>query len=167
MIRIGIFEFKCRVSISSDCGISWQSLFYKGGYSLKTAAATYNYFYPTATQWKHETISLAAYTGEVMIRFRKICGWGNNLYIDNVSIDQSTGIGTIASNEPGIKIYPNPTTGTIYLSEPANITLTDLSGNLLLEEKNTNQLDISALPAGMYFLHFGENNNQIVKVIKE
>jgi hypothetical protein len=84
-----------------------------------------------------------------------------------VSIDQSTGIGTIASNEPGIKIYPNPTTGTIYLSEPANITLSDLSGILLLEEKNTNQLDISALPAGMYFLHFGENNNQIVKVIKE
>ena len=69
-----------------------------------------------------------------MIRFRKICGWGNNLYIDNVSIDQSTGIGTIASNEPGIKIYPNPTTGNIYLSEPANISLIDLSGKLLLEQ---------------------------------
>ena len=156
-----------RVSISSDCGISWQSLFYKGGYSLKTAAATYNYFYPTATQWKHETISLAAYTGEVLIRFRKICGWGNNLYIDNVGIDQSTGIDAVASNEPGIKIYPNPTTGTIYLSEQSNITLIDLSGKLLLEEKNTNQLDLSALPAGMYFLRVGENNNQLVKVIKE
>ena len=63
--------------------------------------------------------------------------------------------------------YPNPTTGTIYLSEPANITLTDLSGNLLLEEKNTNQLDISALPAGIYFLNVGENNLQTFKVIKE
>ena len=69
------------------------------------------------------------------------------------------------SNEP--MFYPNPTTGTIYLSEPANTSLSDLSGKLLLEEKNTNQLDISALPTGMYFLHFGENNNQIVKVIKE
>jgi hypothetical protein len=53
------------------------------------------------------------------------------------------------------------------LSESVNITLSGLSGKVLLEEKNTNQLDISTLPAGMYFLHFGENNNQIVKVIKE
>jgi Leucine-rich repeat (LRR) protein len=69
------------------------------------------------------------------------------------------------SNAP--MFYPNPTTGTIYLSEQSNITLIDLSGKLLLEEKNTNQLDLSALPAGMYFLSFGENNNQLVKVIKE
>ncbi len=63
--------------------------------------------------------------------------------------------------------YPNPTTGNIYLSEPANISLSDLSGKLLLEEKNTNQLDISSLPAGMYFLSFGENNQHTFKVIKE
>ena len=75
------------------------------------------------------------------------------------------GISDINSNAP--IFYPNPTTGNIYLSEPANITLTDLSGNLLLEEKNTNQLDISALPAGMYFLSFGENNQHTFKVIKE
>ena len=71
------------------------------------------------------------------------------------------------SNINTIDIYPIPTTGIMNLSEPANISLCDLSGKLLLEEKNTNQLDISALPAGMYFLSFGENNNQIVKVIKE
>ena len=77
-------------------------------------------------------------------------------------------IGITDNNESNALIfYPNPTTGSIYLSEPANITLTDLSGNLLLEQKNTKQLDISALPAGMYFLHFGENNQQTFKVIKE
>jgi len=75
------------------------------------------------------------------------------------------GLSDINSNAP--MFYPNPTTGNLFITEKAYITLTDLSGNLLLEEKNTNQLDISALPAGMYFLHFGENNNQIVKVIKE
>ena len=63
--------------------------------------------------------------------------------------------------------YPNPTTGNIYLSEPENIALSDFSGKLLLEEKNTKQLDISSLPAGIYFLRFGENNQQIVRVIKE
>ena len=79
---------------------------------------------------------------------------------------------TVGLNETGIKkteitIYPNPTTGSIYLSEQSNITLSDLSGKLLLEEKNTKQLDLSALPAGMYFLSFGENNLHTYKVIKE
>ena len=97
-----------------------------------------------------------------------IANWSN--YIDPTAYlsEDCSGVGiteNIESNEP--MFYPNPTTGSIYLSEPANITLSDLSGKLLLEEKNTNQLDISALPAGMYFLSFGENNNQIVKVIKE
>jgi hypothetical protein len=88
---------------------------------------------------------------------------GGAVYSENCS-----GAGILDNNENNAPIfYPNPTTGSIYLPEPANITLSDLSGKLLLEEKNTNQLDISALPAGMYFLHFVENNNQIVKVIKE
>ena len=69
------------------------------------------------------------------------------------------------SNAP--MFYPNPTSGMIYLSEQSNITLIDLSGKLLLEEKNTTQLDLSSLPAGMYFLRVGENNNQLFKVIKE
>jgi len=82
--------------------------------------------------------------------------------------ENCSAVGILDNNEStAILAYPNPTTGNIYLSEPANITLSDLSGKLLLEEKNTNQLDISALPAGMYFLHFGENNQQTFKVIKE
>jgi hypothetical protein len=98
--------------------------------------------------------------------------WSNANWANNIDATASfslncsgAGISDINSNAP--IFYPNPTTGTISFSEPANITLSDLSGKLLLEEKNTNQLDISTLPAGMYFLHFGENNNQIVKVIKE
>jgi hypothetical protein len=99
--------------------------------------------------------------------------WSNSNWANNINATASfslncSGAGISDINESkALMFYPNPTTGTIYLSEPGNITLTDLSGNLLLEQKNTNQLDISSLPAGMYFLHFGENNNQIVKVIKE
>ena len=69
------------------------------------------------------------------------------------------------SNAP--MFYPNPTTGTIYLSEMGNISLSDFSGKVLLEQKNTNQLDISALPAGFYFLYVGENLKQTYKIVKE
>ena len=94
--------------------------------------------------------------------------WANNIDSTAYFSENCSELGILDNNEStAILAYPNPTTGNIYLSEPANITLTDLSGNLLLEEKNTNQLDISALPAGIYFLNVGENNLQIVKVIKE
>ena len=98
--------------------------------------------------------------------------WSNSNwpYIDATASfsENCSAVGILDNDEStAILAYPNPTTGALYLSEPANISLSDLSGKLLLEEKNTNQLDLSALPAGMYFLHFGENNNQIVKVIKE
>ena len=82
--------------------------------------------------------------------------------------ENCSAVGILDNNETkALMFYPNPTTGTIYLSELANISLSDFSGKLLLEEENTNQLDMSALPAGMYFLHFGENNQQTFKVIKE
>jgi Leucine-rich repeat (LRR) protein len=82
--------------------------------------------------------------------------------------ENCSGVGITDNNETKAPMfYPNPTTGSIYLPEPANITLSDLSGKLLLEEKNKKQLDISALPAGMYFLSFGENNKHTFKVIKE
>ena len=98
-----------------------------------------------------------------------------NWTVQNYNIDphhyfsnNCSGAGISDINESNAPMfYPNPTTGTIYLSEQSNITLSDLSGKLLLEEKNTKQLDLSALPAGMYFLHVGENNLHTYKVIKE
>ena len=99
--------------------------------------------------------------------------WSNSNWAFDIDATASfsencSGAGISDINESkALMFYPNPTTGTIYLSEPGNITLTDLSGNLLLEQKNTNQLDISGLPAGIYFLNVGENNQQTFKVIKE
>jgi len=91
-------------------------------------------------------------------------------YIDPTASfsENCSGAGISDINESNAPMfYSNPTTGTIYLSEQSNITLIDLSGKLLLEEKNTNQLDLSSLPAGMYFLSFGEKTKQTFKVIKE
>jgi Leucine-rich repeat (LRR) protein len=93
--------------------------------------------------------------------------WANDIDATAYFSENCSGAGLSDINSNAPMFYPNPTTGTLYLSEPANISLIDLSGKLLLEEKNTNQLDLSALPAGMYFLSFGENNLHTYKVIKE
>ncbi len=97
-----------------------------------------------------------------------IANWSNNINSTAFFSENCSGVSVLDANKNGVILaYPNPTTGTIYLSAAGNITLRDLSGKLLLEQKNTNQFDISGLPAGMYFLHFGENNQQTFKVIKE
>ncbi|MEO8149643.1 MAG: serine hydrolase [Bacteroidia bacterium] len=170
-----------RILISSDCGVSWQSLFYKGGNGLKTAPTATDVFYPTSSQWKHETISLAAYTGEVLIRFRNICGYGNNLYIDDVHIDQSTGIGTIAISKAGISVYPNPAQNELNvqfagMNGNSSLKIIDITGRIVMEKTaaiTLNQyseiLDISNLQNGMYQLTITTADNKTIttKVIKQ
>jgi Secretion system C-terminal sorting domain len=67
-----------------------------------------------------------------------------------------------------LKIYPNPTKNTISIitsdySQP--MRLFSINGTLLMSKnQTTEQLDISELPTGMYFLHVGSD---VLKVIKE
>jgi len=97
-----------------------------------------------------------------------IANWSNNINSTASFSENCSGVGITDNNESNAPMfYPNPTTGNLFITEKADITLTDLSGKLLLEQKNTNQLDISGLPAGIYFLNVGENNQQTFKVIKE
>jgi hypothetical protein len=66
-----------------------------------------------------------------------------------------------------LTIYPNPTQGKLFLSAHSNIVLTDLTGKVILKKLNTNQIDISELPKGLYFLSVGDNLKKTFKVVKE
>ncbi len=77
-----------QVLVSNDCGNNWQSLFYKGGDNLGTAASTNLDFFPqTTAEWKTETFSLKEYTGDVLVRFRFYNANGNNIFLDDIVID--------------------------------------------------------------------------------
>jgi len=94
--------------------------------------------------------------------------WWNTINL-NVFFSEDCGAASISDDDQSVPIfiYPNPTTGSVYLSEQGNIALFDFSGKLLLEQKNTNQCDLSEFPAGMYFLQVGDNLKERFKVIKE
>ncbi|MBL0047945.1 MAG: T9SS type A sorting domain-containing protein [Bacteroidetes bacterium] len=73
---------------STDDGTNFTSLvLLNGGLNgiLNTGGANTNAFIPTASQWAKYQIVLP--TGTNKIRFRGISVFGNNLYIDNVSVD--------------------------------------------------------------------------------
>ncbi len=82
------------VYLSSDCGVTWNRLYTKGGTQLANAVTTQTSAYtPTVnTQWRRESISLAAYAGlpSVYVKFESRSGYGNNVYIDNINISSTT-----------------------------------------------------------------------------
>ncbi|WP_060523076.1 FG-GAP-like repeat-containing protein [Nonlabens sp. MIC269] len=67
-----------------------------------------------------------------------------------------------------LKFYPNPTNGVINIDNNSNIqeiTISDLSGINHKVELDSNQIDISHLSSGIYFLNFTVNGNTLIKKI--
>lgn len=79
-----------KVMISKDCGNSWETVFYKGGYELSTATNDrFAYFSPDSiSQWRTNTIDLSAFANEpnVLVSFENISGKDNIIYLDNINV---------------------------------------------------------------------------------
>lgn len=72
---------------SLDCGKTFEPFWFKGGEELATAPPTDASFEPAAGEWAGNQVSLAALSGyaSVHILIANLSGWGNNLYLDNIS----------------------------------------------------------------------------------
>lgn len=67
-----------------------------------------------------------------------------------------------------IKVFPNPTSGTVYVegAEIEKMTLMDMAGKKLFDGKAVSSLDISNYPAGIYLLSLeSQEKEKIVKKI--
>jgi len=72
---------------------------------------------------------------------------------------------SVPSLESGnFKVYPNPVSnGMLYFSESRSIKLFDQLGILMKVGKNTNHLNVSKLPAGLYYLKTGQG--EVVRIV--
>lgn len=76
-----------------------------------------------------------------------------------------------AVSEKNILLYPNPASNVLNytISDDVNfddITVTDVFGKLILSKKSgsgTNQIDVSYLQSGVYFVKFSNNRGAVVK----
>jgi PKD repeat protein/subtilisin family serine protease len=78
-----------KVELSSDCQENFDHIVYqKSGNTLATAPNSMTGWKPTLPQhWRTEIIDLSEYIGDkITLRFVNICGFGNNLYIDNIIV---------------------------------------------------------------------------------
>jgi hypothetical protein len=62
-----------------------------------------------------------------------------------------------------VDLYPNPAENAIYLSyegELSNIKISDMSGKTVLEDIQSNTIDISTFDSGFYFLSYDDPNGR-------
>ncbi len=181
-----------QVLISTNCGSSFAQIYLKGGGTLSTVAGTTtSAFVPTSTQWRTETINLNSYIagGSVLISFKNLGHFGNNLYIDNINIigtfstsagpdrnicyGANTTIGSAAVS--GLSYSWSPSTGlsSSTISNPAasplNTTiyiLTATKNGSSLTAKDTVVVTVDSVPISSVVNNvscFGLNNGSITQ----
>jgi photosystem II stability/assembly factor-like uncharacterized protein len=173
----GIYSDTLEILVSTDCGLNFTSLYKKGGITLSTAPNNQNFFTPIASEWRKDTVSLATFLGNnnLMVAFRNIGHWGNNIYVDNVNINNF--MSGISEYNPVSEIYfyPNPAKAGQCLQlilplSPNVVTLYDLNSKIISKQLlfGNSQLQLpSTLSSGNYLLNIkGENKiwNKIVFV---
>ena len=67
-----------------------------------------------------------------------------------------------------INVYPNPTSGPVYIESEnsVDISVFDINGRLILQEENTNSCDLSNQAAGVYYVRISTQTSvQIEKIV--
>ena len=112
---------KLEVMVSNNCGSSWTNVYSSSGYTLATALPMPMAYLPDVndiSQWQTVTINLNGYnSSSVLVKFVVTNDNGNNLYIDNVNLNQTQPVGLIKETKLSnqVSIFPNPTSGNATL----------------------------------------------------
>ncbi|MCB0642318.1 MAG: T9SS type A sorting domain-containing protein, partial [Phaeodactylibacter sp.] len=126
---------------------------------FKTADGGVNWGY-------HQTL------GYYPIRFRQ---FGDDLYIVGrgvAKLDRDASSLEAGPAGAGLTIYPNPTTGLLYLKSldgPLHLTIYNAIGQPVFATDQVGQaLDLTALPSGIYLLQFSDGRDVLSrKVLKQ
>lgn len=134
----GIYSDTLEVLVSTDCGLTFTSLYRKGGNTLSTAPNNSNFFIPAASEWRKDSVSLAGFQNNqlLMVAFRNKGHWGNCIYVDNVNINDLSSSLNEAPQSSAISVYPNPLAAGSCLTVDApghsgEVRLFDLNGKLV------------------------------------
>ncbi len=110
-----------QVLVSTNCGITYSTVYNKAGLQLATVPSSSFLFVPTATQWRTETIDLSSYSGNpsVFIKFRNINQYGQALYVDNIKLNGAA-LSTEEVKFEKTEVYPNPISSNGFVTVKGN-----------------------------------------------
>lgn len=160
---------KFSVQVSNDCGENFTTL-----YTIDKSNHT------PSTNLKKVFVDLSNFKGEALIvRFVGKRTAGNFFFdLDNINLNEGITATQQVRNLTALNLQPNPTTGQFTMmaqfDQPVRavqVAVLDLMGQQLWLQNNTNvsdlnaQFDLSAYPAGMYFVRLMADGQSVTKKI--
>ncbi len=172
----GIYSDTLEVLVSDDCGTTWTSVYKKANPDLQTAPVHTISFKPEDDEWRNESIDLSAYLGaeQFFVKFRTITDYENNLYVDNININDGT-VQSISNqaHDFAMDLYPNPTTDNVQVrynlpvGGDGMLVITDVLGQVVYSENldiaagtNLIHVNTAALASGFYQITIRSNGLQ-------
>jgi len=83
---------------------------------------------------------------------------------DTYNYCSSTGIESILAGED-LVVYPNPVGNVLNINQKVDIDVIDSNGRIVISKTNTNAIDASLWPPGMYMVRIVWNGRVVVKKI--
>ncbi len=171
------------VLASTDCGVTFNPIYTKGGSTLATVSGTNGgYFSPAnASEWRTETINVSGFVGQanVFFAFQNRSHYGQSIYIDNINLSSATATAIKEVDADNVlTVYPNPTEGkftiAIQVSEPSNYTITIVNAlSQIMYTDHTSlsraipskEIDLSDYSKGVYWVKVTDGKQEFIKKI--
>ena len=155
------------VLASYDCGLSWQNVWERAGASLVTTSPIYNEFewYPGSNNdWKSATINLNNYAGSdgVIIKFRNVNQYENNLFLDNINISSDATTSLEEQKYNSIPVFPNPANKFITVDYQGLKEIYTVLGKKILATQDNN-INLDHLESGIYIVRINNINLRFIK----
>ncbi len=151
-----------RIDVFTDCGNEYvETIYGASGFELASIpnTNTSNWQPANASDWKNEIISLADYTDQVItLKFINVNGFGNNLYLDNINIFNSTAPPTANFSSSDLTVCINDTI-TFY-----NNTITNSAATYLWDFGTTALPYTSSTTEGPHDIVFSNIGTQTVSL---
>lgn len=164
-----------RVELSTDCGSTYNQIYFKDGLTLATVPYTNSTWTPSsASDWRQESIDLSSFVGnDIVLRFVNLNDYSNSTYIDNISLNS-----TLSNKEnklaSAVNLYPNPANTIAFIeidkltAETVDIQIMNSLGQVILQADKvkssmTTKLDVSNYKSGLYFVRVSTGELQTTK----
>ena len=181
--RHNVLSDSLAVWVSTDCGTTWDRVWYKGGRDLSTHANVTTRFTPSLLDhWKIGGADLSSYTGNdnLLLKFSTVNSFGNYLFVDSIEVYAGPApVGLPPHQEAILEAYPNPFHQAFTLRweglQKSGFELTILNSlgatilapQMIIGPSGSKEIDLSRFPNGIYFIRarYGEMLH-VFKVIK-
>ena len=155
------------ILISSDCGLTWEKIWEKAGADLVTTTPIFNdtEWFPTSNNdWDSENINLNNYANQdaIMIKFRNVNQYENNLFLDNININSNGSTSMNENQMNNVLVYPNPADKQIVINDEGLKQIYNILGERVIQTYD-NKIDVSSLSSGVYVIKLEGISIRLIK----